>query len=183
MLGVVCVPYTIINFYCFMIHPLPKSNSLSFFLSCFFIIIIGIYPPIFVPRLKKRVTMTQNRMPKAKLEDVANFTVRSFFTISKPIINIGRSQKNDVVVKKNTVSVRHVVIEQKLNKHFVVDLNSTNTTRLAQRSGTGPEFIAQTQLPAMKSVSLSSHLFSNRRNLNCHNQPLMMKPSFSTAIL
>ncbi len=69
-------------------------------------------------------------MPKAKLEDVSNVTGRSFFPVSKPIINIGRSLKNDFVIKKNTVSNRHAAIEQKPDGHFIVDLNSSNKTQL-----------------------------------------------------
>jgi pSer/pThr/pTyr-binding forkhead associated (FHA) protein/predicted Ser/Thr protein kinase len=81
--------------------------------------------------------MTQNRMQKAKLEDVANVTDHHFFPISKPAINIGRSLTNDLVIKKSTVSSRHAIIEQKPDGYFIVDLNSSNKT-LLNRSKLNP---------------------------------------------
>ncbi|MBU0985778.1 MAG: FHA domain-containing protein, partial [Proteobacteria bacterium] len=74
--------------------------------------------------------MTQHNILKAKLEDIANITGCKYFSISKPIVNIGRSLKNDLVIKKDSVSARHAAIEQKPDGHFIIDLNSTNKTHL-----------------------------------------------------
>jgi len=74
--------------------------------------------------------MTQNSKTIAKLEDVTNVTGRSFFPISKPIINIGSSPENDLVIEKDTVSERHATIEQQPDGHFVVVLSSTGKTLL-----------------------------------------------------
>jgi len=72
----------------------------------------------------------QNFIQKAKLEDIDNITGRSFFPITKRVINVGRSKKNDLVIRKNTVSTKHAIIEQKNDGHFLVDLNSSNNTFL-----------------------------------------------------
>jgi serine/threonine protein kinase/pSer/pThr/pTyr-binding forkhead associated (FHA) protein len=69
-------------------------------------------------------------MSQAKLEDVTNVSGHPFFTISKPVIDIGRSLENDIVVFKNTVSSRHATIEQKPDGYFIVDQNSSNKTQL-----------------------------------------------------
>ena len=57
-------------------------------------------------------------------------TGRAFISIDRPLVNIGRSIKNDMVIKKNTVSARHASIEQKTDGYFVIDRNSTNKTLL-----------------------------------------------------
>lgn len=124
-------------------------------------------------------------MSNAKLEDVTNVSGHSFFTISKPVIDIGRSLENDIVVFKNTVSSRHATIEQKPDGYFIVDWNSSNKTQLngveldpnsPQKLNDGDEIKIDTFPP----------LFSNwgRSNRLCRlHRPLMtMGPFFSTAV-
>lgn len=72
--------------------------------------------------------MTPNRRYRVRLVDVARVSGRQDFAITTSTFNIGRSIKNDVVIKQTTVSGKHAVIEEKPDGYYIRDLNSTNKT-------------------------------------------------------
>jgi serine/threonine protein kinase/pSer/pThr/pTyr-binding forkhead associated (FHA) protein len=90
-------------------------------------------PAIFYPIVAEKkdgLLMTQNSQLKAKLEDVTNVTGHLFFPIIKPIINIGSSLENDLVIEKNTISDQHATIKRQPDGHFVVIQSSYGKTLL-----------------------------------------------------
>lgn len=56
------------------------------------------------------------------------FSKKRFFDLEGDTIHIGRSSDNDVQIRDNTVSRRHLEIIKKENRYFIKDLRSTNGT-------------------------------------------------------
>ena len=76
----------------------------------------------------------QPSVGKATLIDISKVTNSPYFFFSQPTIKIGRASVNDFVIKEKTVSGKHAVIEQKQDGYFLVDLKSTNGTRINGKS-------------------------------------------------
>ena len=66
----------------------------------------------------------------AKLVDPANITGIPSYDLFKPVVRIGRSMTNDYIVKQKTVSGKHATIERRENGYVLIDLNSTNKTKV-----------------------------------------------------
>ncbi|MCG6894362.1 MAG: FHA domain-containing protein, partial [Desulfobacteraceae bacterium] len=66
----------------------------------------------------------------ARLDDPGKVSGLSSVDLDRPTTHIGRSQKNDIVIRDLTVSGMHAAIEQQPDGHRVVDLGSTNKTLL-----------------------------------------------------
>ena len=56
------------------------------------------------------------------------FSKKRFFDLEGDTVHIGRSSDNDIQIKDNTVSRRHLEIIKKANRYFIKDLRSTNGT-------------------------------------------------------
>ncbi|MEW6673376.1 MAG: protein kinase [Thermodesulfobacteriota bacterium] len=67
---------------------------------------------------------------KAKLIDVSKTTGLSAFSLSQPIVRIGRASINDFLIKEKTISGKHAAIEQRQDGYFLIDLKSTNGSRI-----------------------------------------------------
>lgn len=61
--------------------------------------------------------------------DSLNFKMQEYYVLEK-ITRIGRSSKNDIVIKDNFVSKNHLIIRDEAGKYFIEDLNSANGTYL-----------------------------------------------------
>ncbi|MBD3182574.1 FHA domain-containing protein [Candidatus Poribacteria bacterium] len=72
------------------------------------------------------------KMPEAYLVDTGSVTGERMYRISKPLMRIGRLNREDIdiIIEKNTVSAIHAQIEYKNNKFFISDLGSRNGTYL-----------------------------------------------------
>lgn len=66
----------------------------------------------------------------AKLVDPENITGIPSFDLLKPVVRIGRSMTNDYLIKEKTVSGKHASIERREAGYFLIDLNSSNGTRI-----------------------------------------------------
>lgn len=76
----------------------------------------------------------QHNIGKAKLVDVSKVTGSPSFFLNRPTIKIGRALVNDFVIKEKTVSGKHAAIEQKQDGYYLIDLKSTNGTRINGKS-------------------------------------------------
>lgn len=65
-----------------------------------------------------------------KLIVTLNGTVQQEFSSNKPRINIGRRKTNDLFLDHLTVSGQHAAIDTTLNGVFILDLGSTNGTKV-----------------------------------------------------
>jgi serine/threonine protein kinase/pSer/pThr/pTyr-binding forkhead associated (FHA) protein len=74
--------------------------------------------------------MRQRTALEARLVDDARTTGAPYFPLSRPVVRIGRSAVNDLVIKKPTVSGKHAVIEQKQGGYYLIDQKSANGTRV-----------------------------------------------------
>lgn len=61
--------------------------------------------------------------------DSLNFKMQEYYVL-KGTVNIGRSGKNDIVIKDNFVSKNHLQITEQGGTYFIEDLNSANGTYL-----------------------------------------------------
>lgn len=61
--------------------------------------------------------------------DTLNFKMQEYYTL-KGTITIGRSPRNDIVIKDNFVSKKHLQITDQNGTYFIEDLNSANGTYL-----------------------------------------------------
>ncbi|MDO5713183.1 MAG: FHA domain-containing protein [Tissierellia bacterium] len=61
--------------------------------------------------------------------DSLNFKMQEYYVL-KGTVNIGRSAKNDIVIKDNFVSKNHLQITDQGGTYFIEDLNSANGTYL-----------------------------------------------------
>jgi len=75
-------------------------------------------------------TIRPDGAARACLIDSAAATGSQPLFLDKARIQVGRSPSNDIVIDAKTVSGAHAVIEKKQEGFFLVDLNSTNGTRL-----------------------------------------------------
>ena len=67
---------------------------------------------------------------EARLVDDARTTGAPYFPLTRPVVRIGRSAVNDVVIQKPTVSGKHAIIERKEGAYYLIDQKSSNGTRL-----------------------------------------------------
>ncbi len=74
--------------------------------------------------------MRQRPGMEARLVDAARTTGTPYFSLTRPVVRIGRSAVNDVVIKKPTVSGSHAIIERKENGYYLIDQKSSNGTRV-----------------------------------------------------
>lgn len=61
--------------------------------------------------------------------DSLNFKMQEYYVLKGPV-KIGRSSKNDIVIKDNFVSKKHLEISETNGVYFIEDLNSANGTYL-----------------------------------------------------
>lgn len=61
--------------------------------------------------------------------DSLNFKMQEYYVL-KGTVNVGRSGKNDIVIKDNFVSKNHMQITDRGGTYFIEDLNSANGTYL-----------------------------------------------------
>lgn len=61
--------------------------------------------------------------------DSLNFKMQEYYVIDGDI-SLGRSSKNDVVIKDKFVSKNHLLIHEKNQRHYLEDLGSANGTFL-----------------------------------------------------
>jgi 3',5'-cyclic-nucleotide phosphodiesterase len=64
----------------------------------------------------------------AKLHIIEGSEIYQSFELKDPITYVGRSQDNDIQIKNETVSRKHLKIVRRGNKYFVTDLESRNGT-------------------------------------------------------
>ena len=74
--------------------------------------------------------MSQNSTFEARFIDVNNISNRPYLLIDKPVFKIGRHPESDFVIKENTVSERHAVIEQKQSGFYIVNQDNSSKTRV-----------------------------------------------------
>ncbi|MBI9082600.1 MAG: protein kinase [Desulfobacterales bacterium] len=74
--------------------------------------------------------MTSQGAQIARLLDPANITGIPSYDLFKPVVRIGRSMTNDYIIKQKTVSGKHATIERRENGYVLIDLNSTNKTKV-----------------------------------------------------
>jgi serine/threonine protein kinase len=74
-----------------------------------------------------------NRTQQARLVDITNASGIPSYSLDKPVVRIGRGMTNDHIIRQKTISGKHAVIERKEKGYFLIDLNSTNGTRLNEK--------------------------------------------------
>ena len=61
--------------------------------------------------------------------DSLNFKMQEYYVL-RGLTKLGRSSKNDIVIKDNFVSKNHLLIEKENGRYYIRDLNSANGTFL-----------------------------------------------------
>lgn len=61
--------------------------------------------------------------------DSLNFKMQEYYVL-RGMTKLGRSSKNDIVIKDNFVSKNHLAIEEENGHYYIRDLNSANGTFL-----------------------------------------------------
>ncbi|MBI2818237.1 MAG: VWA domain-containing protein [Acidobacteria bacterium] len=80
---------------------------------------------------KKGQRVSQRPSIVAHLRDVNDQSEKGLYPLSKLIMRMGRDEgSNDIVVPKNTISLKHAVIEFREGNFYLCDLRSTNGTYL-----------------------------------------------------
>jgi pSer/pThr/pTyr-binding forkhead associated (FHA) protein len=77
--------------------------------------------------IRNRSSITSTYLKLINRRDELPFNIEESYSLDSSI-TIGRSSKNDIVIKDPFISKRHVSIEKERNEFFIEDLNSANGT-------------------------------------------------------
>lgn len=77
--------------------------------------------------IRKRSSITSTYLKLINRRDELPFNIEESYSIDSSI-TIGRSTRNDIVIKDPFISKKHVSIEKDRNEFFIEDLNSANGT-------------------------------------------------------
>lgn len=77
--------------------------------------------------IRKRSSITSTYLKLINRRDELPFNIEESYSLDSSI-TIGRSSKNDIVIKDPYISKRHASIEKDRNEFFIEDLNSANGT-------------------------------------------------------